>query len=370
MIRVGIITLYYNNPNYGGVLQAYALRKVIEELGYDCKQISYDSYYQSIRRKISAVIKKEVKKIVYGKWYSRYLKRCNDIRQFALGIPHTKVVTDKNLSSLNDQFDVFVCGSDQIWNPIGWRPAYFLSFAEKTKRKVSYAASIARDSLDKNEAIFLAKHIKDFYAISVRETESVKLLKSIDDSIIVSTMPDPTLLVKKEEWARLAKGTDEEAPYIFAYFLGSNEMHMDMAIDYAKKRGLNIRFIDGLLFSNRKWEMDNEPYMKQGIDVPGFLFLIQNAQMVITDSFHAAVFAIVFEKPFVILNRFQEQDRLSMNSRTRNLMRMMNLNRIVDNLNAELDYHYTDIELKSIRAGIEYQREKGISFLTQSLKEV
>lgn len=369
MKRVGIITLYHENSNYGGLLQSYALRKVIGELGYECEQICYDINSSIIKRIVNA-IKNEVKKLIYGKLYRQYLRRIKAVKKFELKIPHTKVVTDKKLSLLNKQFDAFVCGSDQIWNPIGWRSAYFLSFADKTKRKISYAASIARDSLDQDEATFLIQHIRDFYAISLRESECIESINKIDGSLHIITMPDPTLLVKKDEWADFVKDSDENDPYVFAYFLGGNEEYMEAAISYAKKKELNIRFIGGLRYKNCKWEKKNQSFMKQEVDVPGFLSLIQNAQIVITDSFHGAVFSIIFERPFVILNRFQNEDRFSMNSRTWNLMKMMKLNRIVNNLDFESDYHYTESEIESIRAGIKYQRAKGISFLSQSLRGI
>ena len=369
MKAIGIMTLYFNNTNYGGILQAYALQKTIEKYGYVCKQISYDPY-KKFPKKMKKIIKNQVNAVKYGRWYKRYNSRIKLIKQFELSIPHTDIVCDKDIYKLNKKFDVFVCGSDQIWNPIGWRPAYFLDFADKGKPKIAYSASVARNELTKNEVELITKNTEDFYAISIREIQSIEAIQRHKPSFCAIDMPDPTILVDRKEWNLLTKTSDKKRPYIFAYFLGGNEEHMNMAIKYAKEKNYEIIFVDALLCDHKAWENSHKSVMQKNVDVGDFLTLIKNAELVITDSFHGAVFSIIFERPFYIINRFIESDGMSMNSRIWNLMKITGLNRVKESLELNSDYKLTDLEIKSMREGISCQAERGRNFLTDALSDL
>ena len=166
MYKVGILTLYYENINYGALLQAYALQKTIENLGYLAEQISYalNSGYPNER------LKEQLKPLIdiYRHLKHREWHRYRDpyekiIYKFADEIPHSKKVTAKNISSLNKKYDIFVCGSDQIWNPIGWQSILFLDFVNKGKKKIAYAASVARDYLSDNEIEFVLNSGEEYH---------------------------------------------------------------------------------------------------------------------------------------------------------------------------------------------------------------
>lgn len=368
--KAGILTLYHNNYNYGGLLQSYALWKTLDDLGVDAKQISYllDSGYENYKGKFVWNIKTLIKSIAYGQYYRNILKRQKIVQKFELSIPHTKEVDANSIKDVNNEFDAFICGSDQIWNPIGWQDNLFLSFVSNDKKKISYAASMARDSLTKEEAEYVINHIKTFYAISVREETSAKALKEYDSSLQIEVMPDPTLLLSKEEWSSLTVEGKINVPYIFAYFLGDNYEQRDKAIEYAKSVNKKIYFIDYLNYEQRDWCIAHKEYMLDNVSVPDFLTLIKNADLVITDSFHGAVFSSIFETPFVALNRFKNNDKNSMNSRIVTLMNTLDIDRNFNVLNNDKDYSYTNEELKSIREALKYQSNKGKEFLRRSLE--
>ena len=164
MIRVAILTLYYNNANYGGLLQACALQKVIANLGYECQQISYDlnsGYLETQETSLnwSKRIKNVVLRVKNYAWRQHYKEYCSWLKPFANQIPHTSVVNADTIGNLTLDYDAFVCGSDQIWNPIGWQPTLFLDFVKEPKGKIAYSASIATNELSNEEIEYIRKYI-------------------------------------------------------------------------------------------------------------------------------------------------------------------------------------------------------------------
>lgn len=150
-------------------------------------------------------------------------------------IPHTRLVTASNISKIVDQFDVFICGSDQIWNPIGWQPTLFLNFVPNNKVKISYAASIARDKLSKDQYDFIRKYVKDFDAISVREKNSAEMLNQMYPDLNIQDMPDPVFLLDECKWEKIIQRSNNSKPFILAYFLGNENDNREKALEFAKK---------------------------------------------------------------------------------------------------------------------------------------
>ena len=373
MKRIGIISLYCNNANYGALLQAYALCRVITGLGYFCKQISYDRVADNMSFIPKVMVKAEhlIKPILLGEWYQHLYKGIKLLKQFELSIPHTKEVDSITIVDLNKDFDAFICGSDQVWNPLfGWNDNHFLTFVDHGKKKIAYAASIARDQLTASEAEYVLNMIKDFYVVSLRERRSIESLREYDYSFHADVMPDPTLLLTQKEWNEVASNRIVSESYIFAFFLGNNERQKDAAIKYARNKGKRIVFIYSLLHENKKWEVAHESDIIPNISVNAFLSLIKYANLVITDSFHGAVFSSIFNVPFIVLNRFDDSDVESMNSRIVTLMDMLGINRNVKDIEYEKDYSFTVEEIKLINAAITYERKRGMRFLSEVLAVV
>jgi hypothetical protein len=378
MKKIGILTLYHNNHNYGGLLQSYALWKTVDSISQKnfaesyVKQISYvqESGYKKnpqISRKQSNAFKELGRKIKYGlKYYNEVQRRWSLLTDFEYSIPHTDVVTAQTISKLNDEFDTFICGSDQIWNPMGWQDTYFLSFVKPGHKKFAYAASMARDHFTKEEADYALKMMAGFDAVSLREEQSVKALQEYDSSFQAEVMPDPTLLLTTEDWNQVAQESRREIgePYIFAYFLGSDNKQKDESINYAKKVGKKIYFVGYLNLQNHKWENDHSDYMLDHVTVPDFLRLIRDADLVITDSFHGAVFSAIYHTDFVVMNRFKSGEKESMNSRIDTLMKTFGINKVINNLNFEKDYKLKSSEIKNIEVSLKEQRLKGKKFLS------
>ena len=373
MKRIGIISLYYDNINYGGLLQAYALRKTIENLGYECKQISYDirngkSIFIS---DMGSKIRNFIKYLVYFNWYKNFYVDIKLLKKFELSIPHTDVVTTKTISKLNKDFDAFVCGSDQIWNPLfGWDKNYFLSFSDLGKKKIAYAASMAQSHLTATEAAYALKMMEGFNSLSLREIESITALKKYDATFDAEVMPDPTFLLSADEWDMITNPPRLTEPYIFAYFLGNGNKRREEAIQYARFCNKRIIFISSLLPENKEWEQKYRNYILPKVSVNDFLSLVKYADMVITDSFHGSVFSSIFGIPFVTYSRSFVDGSESMNSRITTFMSALGLDRCIEKMESDKNYDFTSIELKSIMHALKKQKAKGIKFLYNALAEI
>lgn len=320
-MRIGIITFFHKSTNYGGVLQAYALCKYLNDRGHLAMQIQYVPEVS----KISAA--SSTSRELWKKVYTRIEKKLNQKKnkqikkrmetafcKFRDSVPHTEREYTK--ADIHEaKFDAFIAGSDQIWNPIWHDSSYLLSFVENDAIKLSYAASMGVSSLDKEQEKIFTKYLVDFKDISVREQAASEALSPLlDQEVQVSV--DPTLLLSAQEWDALATEQKIKDPYVFLYFLGDDINARKSAEKFAKAKGLKIVMIPDLLGTYRK--IDRKIKGERITDAaPGdFISLIKHADYVITDSFHACVFSLLYHKEFFA---FQRTGSMEMGSRIRNL---------------------------------------------------
>lgn len=378
MKRIGILTLYYQNYNYGGLLQAYALQHTIEGIGGRALQISYaleTGYprYSPIKYKMRKCAAQLIHLIRFRGWEIERLKRSVLFNKFAEMIPHTRTVNAKNIGDLNGCFDCFVFGSDQIWNPIGWQPILLGSFVSDRKYLMSYAASIARDSLSNGEYDFIGKFLKRFDRISVREINAVNYLNKKFPELNVCLMPDPVFLLSREEWEKVISDYSKDRMYneryILCYFLGRNEENRDNAIRYAEALNMKALFVSHFEKAFFNWEKRHLENLTGSCGPADFLNYIYYAEMIITDSFHGAVFSLIFEKPFYVMRRFLDSDKNSMNSRVVSLLQSFDLEqRLVDELDVKTPYEISNREMEHIREIKINFRDNGIEYLQNSIQ--
>ncbi len=379
MKKIGILTLYYKNYNYGGLLQAFALQKVIEELGTEAKQISYilDSGYPGYRHALFVIRKKlaDVYHILkFGSWQFQFDKRRKALDRFANAIPHTRRVTAKTIGKLNDEFDFFVFGSDQIWNPIGWQPTLFGDFADSDKTKISYAASVAREELTENEFIYMGGYFNGFKSISIREQNATNYIKERFSDLNIECMPDPVFLLSKDEWMDTINNICEKQPidsnYIVGYFLGNGTDDRSIAINYAESIKKRIIFFSHINKKDYKWEVEHSDLLTGACGPIEFIKCIHEADLILTDSFHGVAMSMILEKPFYVLPRFQNGDKRSMNSRITSILKKTGLeHRFVSSLNSSSDYILNENELDKMNAVLLRLRAKGIEYLKRNLFE-
>ena len=342
--------------NYGTYLQAYALQQILRKLGHE-NHIIYDSYFAKYVPDKIPFFKRVIqfiKFIVIGKHHYTHFRFKLFEKQY-LSIEYNVTVTD----GLGDKYDVFICGSDQIWSPyLDFEPFYFLGF--KAKKKIAYAPSIGTDKFTKQFISRALPLIKDFDFISTREkviSDSLSMLIGRD----VETVVDPTLLLLKADWMKLIKCVNMNH-YLLCYFLTPNEWYINIAKDYSKKKKLKL-----VVFSIcPKCEMYADTIIYAG--PKEFLSYIMSADMIFTDSFHASIFSLIFQKSFVAFKRFEDGKDNDQNSRFYNLFDELGIkDHFVEINNVEKVYSVHTIDWNSVNNQIEILRRKSISYLKKAL---
>ena len=325
MGHVGIIT-FLHNDNYGSTLQAYALQRVIRELGYECEHLDYaPDRAEKIRNLLRSgnnlkliaegLRKRSVKVGQQGArekgaaipaFYARHMKLSGKCRNL------------KELQSAMDDIDTLVCGSDQIWNPVWLNPAYFGVFAPKNVRKVSYAPSLGIRTLPpQRKTRKIRKWIRGFSAVSVREEEGAALLERMT-GVHADVMPDPVCLLNRSEWEELAAPAPEGEPYVLCYFIGENPAYRKRVQEISAETGLRVLEIPVTA------EGYNSGFARlEGLGPEEFLGAVKGASCFCTDSFHGLVFGTLMGVRTEPLRRYREDDRESKNSRVDNFLRLI-----------------------------------------------
>ena len=328
--KIGIISMFYNSTNYGGILQAYALVKYLEKNGYNAEQICYDLYCvfpMSTRLKI--MIKKYL--LVIGEFENlKILKRNKAVLKAANKlVPHSsKVYREKSIARCVNQYSIFITGSDQVWH--GEWPAYFLTFVPSSLKKIAYAVSAGKSNFNRLELEKIRNYTEDFSAVSVREADTLDILrKNMPDRSLELTL-DPTLLLSAEEWNEVVAPKKVNVPYLFCYFLGSDRKMRKLASEYAKAKKMIIVTIPHMMQQVEPNDIGfGDVQVYEDAAPQDFLSYIKYADAVFTDSFHASVFSNIFQVQYYVFSRsgFSEMD-----NRIRTLTNMFHSgNHFIDN---------------------------------------
>lgn len=323
MKKIGIITVVRTN-NFGAELQAFALQKKLRNLGHDAEVIDY-LYYKHIDHKASEKSKSEIsfskidvlkKKLLYRVtvpiseiilplFHSPTKRRLENFKNFHIGRTNfsTEFRSIEELYEYNHDYDVFVTGSDQVWNPATFTSLkpYFLDFASNDKIKISYAPSFGVSSIDNKYYQLYSKWLKELTYISVREAQGKELVEKLAnrESTIVL---DPTLLLSKQEWSDVIVGNIDNRPekFILVYELHQSDYLINTANELGKKLGLPILKLCKRSFKNVQY--DNIRNIADA-GPSEFIELFHDASFVVTNSFHGTVFSANFSIPFyAVLN--------------------------------------------------------------------
>lgn len=346
MKRIGIITLYHNNDNYGGIAQAYALNQYLCQSGYCSELISYKrspvhlpNTKQLIRKHGIAKVVRDKTEMLPQKSYYRFANRAAKKKYgkqlsaalskrkqaFALSradMPHSIEVTEQNISSLANAYDCFISGSDQIWKPGVLQAPYLLTFLDEKTPRFSYASSITAQELPQEQQEQMAQALQAYRWISVREESAKALLEPILHRP-VDVVVDPTLLLTAEDWLPMCSERLLDERYLFVYLLGNNFKQRKIITRFAKKQGLKIVTLPHVEGKIRASDVKFGDVQLYDVGLPQFLSLIRHADYICTDSFHAVVFANIFETDFSIFERIVLAKRHNMNSRLDTLLQAL-----------------------------------------------
>ncbi len=292
-MKIKIITLHCP-ANCGSVLQGFALcRYLMEEFGEgNVELIDYVPDYMETE---GHGFRSFFRKMLYWKpYHSRQKKFAHFINENCV-VTKKKYKTYKELEENAPEADVYITGSDQLWNPCfpcGNDLAYFLKFVSD-KPKVAYSTSLGNDRLSKEELESIAEKIQDYSFVSVREKCSCKQLESVGVKKVYWAC-DPTLLLKREDYDRLAVDYRRLGKFVAVYLVEHSQLLDDLLNDFRKK-GYKIVGVGGYL---KKYKCDI--HIKDAGPAE-FLGLIREASFVVATSFHATVFSLIFQRQFVII---------------------------------------------------------------------
>ena len=330
--------MFYKNENYGGVLQAYALAEYLKQCGFFAEQICYDDYPTSFFYSIRKLLKQSIKVVACFLHLRKipYNKTKRSIFNWAMSyVPHSKIVYNrKNIMKTNNVYDIFVAGSDQIWTD-AYSDEYLLDFVNAVNKKVSYAASIGKKSVSERAREHFVNSLSSFSFISIREKESVELVKSITGFNIEWTM-DPTLLLSRDEWDKVCSSRLITEKYIFCYYLGDDIRLREIARQFSERKGLKIVTIPYLQMQYNKSDNSFGNYTLNSASPSDFISLIKNAEYVLTDSFHACIFSNHYQKDYYVFDRISFPE---MSIRIRDYLGLFNsLNHFIKEEHFNIDY--------------------------------
>lgn len=310
-MKIGILTLPLH-INYGGILQAYALQTVLERMGYEVHVIEKEKQPLSINKyKKPFTYGKRIAKNLIGKkvpiFYEQKFNREQPIiRQYTdLFIEkYIHVIKYKEFSDIKEsEYDAIVVGSDQIWRPkyfgINQIEQAYLKFAEKWNiKRIAYAASLGTDKWEytTKQTSICGKLIKKFDTITVREYSGIELCKK-HFGVEAQHVLDPTMLLGKEDYIKLfeANNTPKSKGNLLCYFLDETNEKKELIKRIAEEKGLTPFSVKSKSNNiNSPIPERIQPSVEQWIR--GFY----DAEFVVTDSFHACVFSILFNKNFIV----------------------------------------------------------------------
>ncbi len=405
-----ITWISYNN--YGTMLQAYALQTYIKKLG--CKNdiisdfkiiypdiennntITYDDSCDNDLKKetttekkkrrfkkllsnplrylihIVKVVIKSIRNIIKKKKHQKIQKKksgyygsqnlFNEFKVYCLDIKDG--YSKKNLDLLNDEYDVFICGSDQIWSVFecDFKGYYYLDFTNK--KKISYASSIGTTNIQKNKLDLISKYLSDFKCISVREKASAEQLKQLTNRK-VEWVCDPTLLYDGDFWSEFCNNVKiARKKYLLCYFLEDKDWYYKYAKELARHLRLKLLIIPSRIEFMEKKGVYNYP-----VGPKEFVALFEHANFVLTDSYHGSIFSFIFRKEIIYLKRFNDNDEYNQNIRIESLFGLLNLKNIIISKKSFDKDDIVKINYDNIQNILFEFRKKSRLFLERGLNE-
>lgn len=372
---VAVMTLH-NSPNYGSCLQTYATQTVLSALGVTPRIIDYyreDAIpeNETDRALNGQLVKKmpifrlpgmkALARVPVSRIVARRAAPLNEFRCSRLDLTDHKYYSYEDLEADPPQADIYCTGSDQVWNSVwnkGFNKAFYLEFAPAEAKRIAYAASIGKSSLEEWEKAPMREALLKYSHISVREEEAVELLDSIGVHGAVHVI-DPTLMLTRDDWKRIASNKRIPThPYILIYQLNKNPQFDQYAQRISRKLGLPIYRIAYGIHEKRKGE-----HTIVCPRVEEFLGLFLSAEYILTDSFHGTAFSLNLGRKFIAISPGRFSGRI------------MNLLKMTGTMNHYLDdYRNMDIVDQPFDFGraqrvFDLKRSEAKSFLTIAVNE-
>ncbi len=384
MKKLGICVCYQQR-NYGSQLQSYATTVELEKRGIDYEIIRYQKKYTPSM--IIGLLPRLVNPVfIHERFFLRYPKKImmkmhpqlntgNTTRNACLAKFSKERFTKLSpvyygydeLCRQSEKYDGVMVGSDQLWAPSGITSNFYnLMFAGGGTRKISYAASFGVSQIEKKHHKLYNKFLSEMDYISVRENSAKKLVEQLSNKS-AEVVTDPVMLLDADEWLKEIPNANRfDEPYVYAYFLGKSPEYRAAVTEFAKSKGLKIVTAHHM-DSYNKADNNFGDYAPFDVGPAEFVNFIRNAEYVFTDSFHGSVFSILYQKKFMVFNRYSDASISSKNSRIDSLCENYGLS----------DRRYTgdiyavenDIDYSSVLAKVEAHRQVSKAFLDKALAD-
>jgi hypothetical protein len=370
--KIAILS-FHKADNYGGILQIFALQKVVSDISkMKVEILDFDQEYIT---NLKPILPKFVNYKLYTKNVIRYFWRCylyqttharkkrlrfNLFRNETLTISKRFSTKEENVAG----YSTYIVGSDQIWNSklTNGDTTLFLDFVPNESRKISYAASFGHDYLTTIEKQNIIRYIPRMNYVSVREKEAVRLTTELIDREVALVL-DPTLLLEQDKWYQKFSKNEKciNSPYLLIYALEYNEQLYLIAQKVAALMKLKIVEISGPGLSRTKIKVNKKIRDAGPVE---FINFFRNAGFIVTNSFHGTAFSINFNKNFLCIPHKTRRTRMD------SLLELLNLENRSMESEKELSKNY-NLDIKYDRANELLKEERLISynFLEKAINE-
>ena len=364
MKKIGILT-FHRAINYGACLQAYALKRVLTNLGADADVIDYRSdflekYYRKAVHKGES-LKSTVKNILTWDIQKERNRQFEGFFNRYLYNGEKEVIgTKEELKGINEKYDIFITGSDQVWNP-GCNTgdmSFLLDFVDDNNKKYSYSASFGYFTEENLRDKAYKSLISDYKCISVREKKGEEIAAELTDNaqpLKIRRDIDPTFLLNTSQWHEIMPKINK-GKYVFVYSLTMPKKLISYAEDFARKNNLEL-----ICFTlNNLFTKTTKNKVITGTPEE-FLSYLNNAEYVITNSFHGTAFSIIFNKKFcVIKNSHPQHD----NGRLINILESLGISDCVVKDDAT-ELSFPRIDYSSVNDKLDNLRKDSVNYLKE-----
>lgn len=338
-IRRALIMTWFRSNNYGTLLQSYATKEIFKErYGIDLYFVNYTpkgkrDFLSVLKKTVSAKTWKKQFQNLYSKIefhkhglepYLRTRREWVDdfISEYYMVENGRNIVSREDFNRLTDEFDLFVSGSDQIWNPKFVNEHFLLDFVLESKCSIAFASSLSADRIPDDKIDIYRKHLKKYCGITIREPDCSEQLSEITGKE-VGVILDPTLLYGADRWLCKASSI-EEHNYVLAYFLGNSRLVRESAITIARDRKAKLYWFPHMseIYQNSDEIMPKNTALWD-VNPYEWISWVYNAEFILTDSFHMTAFCIMFHKQFYVT--VKDQNNMQQNNRILNLLKLVGL---------------------------------------------
>jgi hypothetical protein len=364
--KIGIVT-FHNVYNYGGILQAFALFKVLENQNAECidyiqptLNLKYSHKLYNFNKSLSQNIKHFIKYYILRISAIKEKKMKNFIEK-NISLSNFTYTNIEDLKNNGNNYDILISGSDQIWNPslTGGKldPVYLLKFGNDGVKKIAYGSSAGSHIFNEDEMIILKETLSSFDKISVREDFLKEQLTPILNEKI-QVVSDPTILLTKNDWRKIEVPVNKVPDnYILLYSFDDDPNCIETAKLIAKILSCKIVSIAG----NKKKQNGVDLFLNDA-GPNEFLWLIDNAKFVVTNSFHGTIFSIIFEKDFYSVKKNSNPHRVF------NLLNKLNLTDRIFSKNDKVVLANLKIDYSNITSKVDNLRISSMDYLIDAIQ--